>query len=169
MKKHNGMRPQDIVILMKIVAVSDNPWYMKDLAGELGISQSEISESLNRSVLAGLIAADKRRVIKSALLEFLQHGLRYVFPQHPGAVVRGMPTAHSALPLSGSISSEEPFVWPWARGEHRGQSIEPLHPSVPKACEKDETLHALLALTDALRVGKIREQKLAMQELRERL
>ncbi len=169
MKKHNGMRPQDIVILMKIVAKRNNAWYMKDLADELGISQSEISESLNRSMQAGLIAADKRRVITTALLEFLQHGLRYVFPQHPGPVVRGMPTAHSALPLSRSISSDEPFVWPWARGVQRGQSIEPLHPSVPKACERDETLHALLALTDALRVGKAREQSLAMQELRERI
>ncbi len=30
MKKHNGMRPHDIVILLKIAAKGDAPWLMKD-------------------------------------------------------------------------------------------------------------------------------------------
>jgi hypothetical protein len=53
MKKHSGMRPHDIVILLKIAAKDDRDWYMKDLAYELGISASEISESIHRSVIAG--------------------------------------------------------------------------------------------------------------------
>ena len=50
MKKHSGMRPQDIVILLKIATYGDNNWYMKDIANDLFISPSEVSESLNRSV-----------------------------------------------------------------------------------------------------------------------
>ena len=169
MKIHKGMRPQDVVILLKIATKRQQEWYMKDLSYELGISQSEVSESLNRSMLAGLLAADKRKLMKGALLEFLQYGLRYVFPQRPGAITRGMTTAHSALPLNLAVSSEEHYVWPWAKGQHRGQSVEPLHPSVPRACQKDEQLHELLALVDALRMGRAREQKLAVKELRKRI
>ena len=169
MKKHNGMRPQDIVVLLKIAAKGGKSWLVKDLGYELGISQSEVSESLHRSVQAGLIASDKKTLMKGALLEFLKHGFKYVYPQHVGAMVRGMATAHSAKPLSELIQSEENYVWPWAKGNVRGQSIEPLHPSVPEACEKDEKLYELLALTDALRIGKKREQQLAVEELEKRI
>ncbi len=169
MKKHSGMRPQDVVILLKITAKGNNPWLMKDLSSELEISASEVSESLNRSMLAGLISANKQTLMKSALLDFLGHGLKYVYPQRPGAMVRGMVTAHSAEPLNKIIQSQEAYVWPFAQGKVRGQAIEPLHPSVPKACLKDNVLHELLALTDALRVGKSREQKLAMAELEKRV
>lgn len=44
-------------------------------------------------------------------------------------------------------------VWPYAEGNIRGQEIEPLYPSVPKAVKKDPALHELLALVDGIRVG----------------
>ena len=167
MKKHNGMRPQDIVILLKIAAKAGKDWYMKDLSIELGISASEVSESLNRSAMAGLISQNKKQLMKQALLEFLERGLKYVYPVQPGAVVRGMPTAHSAAPLAEEIMSEDLYVWPWAKGNLHGQSIEPLHQSVPEACQKDERLYHMLALVDALRVGRKREQQIAGKHLRE--
>jgi hypothetical protein len=169
MKQHNGMRPHDIVVLLKIAAKGNLGWLMKDLANELSISSSEISESLHRSALAGLLAADKQRLLTSALLEFLIYGLKYVYPQKPGALVRGLPTGHSAEPLHGLIQSDEQYVWPWAEGTVRGQSIQPLHPSVPDACQRDSRLYELLALTDALRIGKSREHKLAIAALEKRL
>jgi len=165
MKKHNGMRPQDLVILLKIIAKGEENWRMKDIAYELGISNSEVSESLNRSVMAGLIAGDKKRVMKTSLLEFLKYGLKYVYPQRPSAMVRGVATAHSAMPLSDIIQSDEIYVWPYAEGNERGFSIEPLHANVPKAVLEDNQLYELLALVDALRLGTAREQKLAIQEL----
>jgi predicted transcriptional regulator len=165
MKKHNGMRPQDLVILLKIIAKGDEAWIMKDIAYELGISNSEVSESLNRSVIAGLIASDKKRVMRIALLEFLKFGLKYVYPQRPSGLVRGVATAHSAEPLVNLIQSEETYVWPYAKGNKRGFSIEPLHNNVPEAVLKDNKLHELLALVDAIRVGNVREQIIAIQEL----
>lgn len=166
MKKHNGMRPQDVVILLKIAAKAGGDWYMKDLSAELGISASEVSESLNRSVFAGLIAQNKNQLMKQALLEFLEYGLKYVYPVQPGAVVRGMPTAHSAPLLANEIVSSEIYVWPWAKGKERGQTIEPLHNSVPQACQNDERLYHMLALVDALRIGRVREQEIARVLLR---
>ena len=163
------MRPHDIVVLLKIAVKGKENWYMKDLAYELKISASEVSESINRSVIAGLIAQDKKRLMTLALLDFLEYGLKYVYPQQPGALVRGLPTAHSAPPLNHDIVSEEPYVWPYAEGKVRGQAIEPLHPNVPQACLLDTKFYELMALCDALRVGKAREKNIAMQELKSRL
>ena len=163
------MRPHDIVILLKIVSKGPNKWYMKDLAYELGISAGEVSESINRSVIAGLLSKDKRTLNKLALIDFLRSGICYVYPQQPGALVRGISTAHSAPPLNDQIMSDEQYVWPYAKGNIRGQAIEPLHPNVPQASLKDNDLYELLALTDAIRVGKAREQLLAMEILKERI
>lgn len=169
MKKHSGMRPHDVVVFLKIAAKKDSPWMMKDLSIELGISASEISESLHRSAIAGLITKDKKHLMKQAILDFLQHGLRYVYPQHPGPRVRGVPTAHAAPPLNQEILSNEPYVWPYGEGTVRGESIEPLHPKVPEACLKDPELYELMALCDALRVGRAREKNLAIAILKKKL
>ncbi len=169
MKQHNGMRPQDIVILMKIVSLKGKHWMNIDLSRSLNLSASEISESLYRSKIAGLIDSQSKEVFKQALLEFLLYGIKYVYPQKPGALVRGMPTAHSAKPLSEIISSDEPYVWPDPDGVLRGQAIEPLYPGVVEASKKDQKLYELLSLTDAIRVGRAREHLIAVKELEKRI
>lgn len=167
MRKHNGMRPQDIVILLKMTIFPENSgWKMMDLVSLLHLSQSEISESLNRSSIAGLTDITKRKVMRLSLMEFLEYGIHYVFPQHPGALVRGIPTAHSHPDMKKKIISSEDYVWPDADGKVRGQAIEPLAKSVVKSVKKDEQLYKLLALVDVIRVGKTREIKIALTELK---
>ena len=161
--------PQDIVVLLKIITYGKEPWYQVPLAEELFISQSEISKSLARSKFAGLLDPAGKQVLKLALMEFLQYGIRYVFPQRPGAIVRGIPTAHSAMPLKEVIQSDENYVWPSGKGNVRGHSIIPLYPSVVDAVRADSKLHELLALVDALRVGRAREKQLAIELLNERV
>lgn len=161
------MKPQDIVILMKIIAINNDNWKQQALAESLIMSQSEISQSLARLQYCGLLLG--KNVMRTSLLEFLQYGISYVFPQKPGAIVRGVPTAHSTLPLSKNIISDENYVWPTSKGTMRGQCIIPLYPTVTDAVVKDNQLHELLSLVDALRVGKVRERNLAMQELTIRL
>lgn len=163
------MKPQDFVILLKIVLRGNENWKQKPLAEALGMSQSEVSQSLARSRYAGFLFGTDNEVMKSALLDFLQYGIGYAFPQKPGAVVRGIATAHSAPPLKERIDSSESYVWPYAKGTERGQAIIPLYPSVPEAALKDAKLYELLALTDALRVGKAREKSMAIEELKERM
>lgn len=169
MKKHSGMRPHDIAILLKIASKGQQFWYMKDLAHELGVSASEVSESINRSIIAGLISSDKKTLKKLSLLDFLKSGLRHVYPQQPGAIVRGIGTAHSAPPLNNEIVSDEHFVWPFGNGNIRGQAIEPLHPKTPEACLRDKKYYELMALTDAIRIGKAREQNIAFELIKERI
>lgn len=169
MKKHSGIRPHDIVILLKISLLAPEQYMAKELASDLGISGSEISESLNRSSIAGFLSNDKKMLLRRQLMEFLQYGIKYTFPQRPGAIVRGMATAHSAPPLNRLINSAEHFVWPDGEGNMLGQMIEPLHPKAPQACKKDFKLYELLALTDAIRAGNVREQNLAVEELKKRI
>ncbi|MBM3405481.1 MAG: hypothetical protein FJY10_11425 [Bacteroidetes bacterium] len=169
MKRHNGMRPQDIAILLKIASFGDQPWLGKDLAFALSISASEVSESLNRSSFAGLLDDFKKNLMKKSLLEFLEFGFKYVFPQKPGPIVRGLPTAHSASPLKKMIHSSESYVWPDASGEYRGQAIEPLYPGIVHAAKMDKEFYELVALVDALRIGRSREQFIAIRELKKRI
>ncbi len=166
MKKHKGMRPQDVVILLNIIAQNSEFWNHLTLSYELHISQSEVSESLHRSAFAGLINNEKKSVHRLSLLEFLIHGLKYVFPVKPGPVVRGVPTAHSVGSLAEIIKyASDVYVWPDEAGTVRGQAIEPLYSSVPKAVKQNIRLHELLALVDAIRVGRAREQNIAAEEL----
>lgn len=164
------MRPQDIVVLLKIISLQQVQWKNKDLAYSLQISASEITEALNRCKIAGLIDSKKRKVHINSFSEFLIFGLKYVFPVEPGAMVRGTPTAHSAPPLNLFLNStNDKFVWPYANGSHRGQAIEPLYKKLPAVVAEDQLFYELLTIIDTIRVGRAREVKIAIEELKKRL
>lgn len=170
MKKHNGMRPQDIVVLLKIIALKHDDWKNSDLAYSLQISASEITEVLNRCRIGGLVDSKKRKVHINSFKEFLIYGLKYVFPVEPGAVVRGIPTAHSAYPINEQIASgNDIYVWPYAKGNQRGQAIEPLYKTLPAVVQDDNLFYELLVITDTIRIGRSREIKIAIEELEKRL
>ena len=184
MRPHSGMRPQDIVVLLELVTrgYSNSSEQFpkgllfignitaKELSVTLQISEAEIGHSIRRSRFAGLLMGSGRlvtgQVARHALYEFLLHGIEYVFPVKPGHLTRGVPTAHSAAPLSGIIQATEQYVWPHEEGQVRGQAIEPLFRTVPDIVVQNERLYQLLALTDALRVGRSREVNLAREELK---
>jgi hypothetical protein len=163
------MRPQDVAVLFKIILLGPGTWTQISLAQALFLSQSEISTSLARSAYARLLYDQGRQVQRQALMDFIQYGLAYAFPQQPGAVQRGIATAHSAPPLSGEILSTEAYVWPYAKGNMRGHSILPLYPAAVQAALADAQLYELLALADAVRVGRARERNLALEILQRKL
>ena len=80
MKSNNNLKPQDILILLKISTLGEQEWFQHTLSEDLNISQSEISECLARSKYSGLIDASRKKVNLLNLLEFIQHGIKYVFP-----------------------------------------------------------------------------------------
>ncbi len=162
------LKPQDVVILMKIIALNTDDWNQKSLANALHMSQSEISQALVRLRYCGLLSENKK-VKRLGLMEFLRYGLSYVFPQHPGHITRGIPTAHSAPPLNKQILGSEAYVWPHPKGQIKGQAIHPLYASVPDAVTHDEIFYQLMALLDALRVGRSREKEIALKELQIRI
>jgi hypothetical protein len=163
MRKHNGMRPQDVVLLLKLTLPKSNLLQGKDLAVSLHLSAAEVSESLKRCQYSRLLAGSSqaRRVNLRALLDFLLNGLPYVFPIHPGAQARGMVTGPSARPLVATFGVEPAYVWPCSDGEVWGAAVEPLYHGAIAAARTDTQLYELLALTDALRLGRPRERKMA--------
>lgn len=165
------LKPQDIVILLKLVAIGEQPWSFSSLANELAMSQSEVHSGIKRAMASRLYDPNRKVPILRSLLEFLIHGLKYVFPPDSGRLTRGMPTSYAAPPLNAIIvqTDEPPPVWPTADGKVRGQEFAPLFRSVPRAAANDNALYELLALVDAIRDGRARERELAVKELTKRL
>ncbi len=166
----NGL---DILVLLKLAAQGNASLPSKTLAEQLSVQPSEITRSLKRTRIAGLshVIDRKPRVNRAGLLEFLVHGLRFVFPAERGGITRGVPTSYAAEPLKSQFAdttSETP-VWPYAEGKMRGPSIQPLHRQAPKAALEDPKLYELLALADGARGDRVRERTIAGEELAKRL
>lgn len=140
---------------------------VRALSASLGLSKSEVSNSMARCREAGLLSNDhatgQPKVNRRELLKLAEHALKYFFPVRPGALVRGIPTGFAAPALSRSIRSagETLYVWPDPLGAERGQLIEPLYKTVPHAVKQDRTLYHYLALVDAIRLGGPRETSVA--------
>lgn len=164
-----SLKPQDLLVLLKLAARPDDEWSYPKLAVELAMSASEVHASIGRAERVGLLR--ERSVNRNALLEFLEHGVKYVFPAERGGVTRGMPTSHAAAPLVAHFRSSDklPPVWPDPEGAVRGEGLEPLYRSAPKAARADAKLYEWLVLVDAVRSGRARERELAVKELRSRL
>lgn len=173
----DAMKSQDIVLLLKLASMASQgelpaeAYSMRALEEATGISKSEVSSAMKRCTEVGLIRPDRHsgmpRLNGKALYEFIAYGLKYVFPAKPGAVVRGVATAHAAPVLAGKLLSagEQVYVWPDAEGSLSGQGVEPLFRSVPKAIREDELLYAMLALVDSIRLGNEREASFAKKQL----
>lgn len=159
----------DIVVLLKLLG-SDRGAPYAELSRDIGISASEIHASVRRGIDAGLLDGTARRPLLRPLEEYLIHGVRYAFPAKRGPIARGIPTAYAAMPLAEHFDTDDlPPVWSDPEGTTRGYAVEPLYRSVPKVSRRDRKLYELLALVDALRIGRVRDRKLAEGELRKRI
>lgn len=197
------LKPQDLLVALKLVALGGERWTYARLAKELGLSASEAHAGVQRCLRSGLllenVTADlsdegarteflrqdiypvkKRgrrgpeanasgnpvRTHDRFLTEFVIHGARFVFVPDRMPLAIGVPTSHSAPAFAGVFASgSNDYVWPHPNGQVRGLGIEPLHPNVPFAATQDAKLYEMLALFDALRVGRARERGMAMDRL----
>ena len=173
------MKRQDILLLLKLVSLrqskaSEDRYSVRALSAQTGISKSEVSNCLLRSVDSGLASVKQGSVPVAdnrALAEFIPSGVKYVFPVRPGPLGAGVPTAFRAPGLNEKLVSTQnaQLVWPDEHGEVEGRLIAPLYKSAPYAARQDQRLYDYLALIDAIRLGSPREVQLATQLLRVRL
>ncbi|WP_305806531.1 MarR family transcriptional regulator [Stenotrophomonas sp. YIM B06876] len=159
------LKPQELLVLLKVCAHPQQKFTFASLAQELAMSAAEVHASVKRATGAGLVNLRGRgdwSPIHPALLEFLLHGARYAFPAEIGPVKRGVPTAYGAEPLASQLqNSADVPVWAHPHGTARGPSISPIYRTAPQAALADPALYRLLALLDALRIGRARERELA--------
>ena len=163
------LKPQDIVVALKLCVSKASESYAA-LGKSLGISASEAHAAVRRLGEAGLAEPESKSIHMVKLRNFLVHGVPYAFPAKAKEMTRGMPTAWAAPVMAGRIAQDDPApVWPDPDGKTKGVAVEPLYASVVKAARNDSALYDLLALVDALRLGRARERNLAEAELGERL
>lgn len=197
------LKPQDLLVALKLVALGSERWTYARLAKELGLSASEAHAGVQRCLRSGLLVENisvdlgdpatheellsrdvfpvksrRRRALQAnasgnpvrphdrLLAEFVIHGARFVFVPDRLPLSVGVPTSHSAPAFAGVFApASTDFVWPHPNGQVRGQGIEPLHPNVPFAAMQDAKLYEMLALFDALRIGRARERGMAIDRL----
>lgn len=165
--KPTTLRPHDVAVALQLVLEPDLTF--PALAERVGLSLGESHNAVKRLEKARLVSGSGRRAVIPALNEFLVAGVPYAFPPDLGPETMGVPTSHSAPPLSERFRTEDVLVWPSARGTHRGQSLVPLYPAAPDLAEKNPRLYRLLALVDALRTGRARERNEAKSILKDAL
>jgi hypothetical protein len=197
------LKPQDLLVALKLVALGSERWTYASLAKDLGLSASETHACVQRGMRSGLLLLNQdtalldelereevlsERVHKvrrrqrrnpnssvsdnparphpRVLSEFVIYGARIVFVPDRTPMTIGVPTSHSAPAFAGVFApGSVDYVWPHPNGKMRGEGIEPLHPCVPFATMQDARLYEMLALLDALRVGRARERGMARERL----
>lgn len=170
----NILKPQDVLVLLKKTAHAERHPTFEAMGHSLHLSASQVHRSFARSLDARLAKKGQPgqwHVLTAPLCEFLVHGVRYAFYASEGAPKRGVPTAFGVEPMRSQlqVAADQIPVWPHPQGEHRGPSLLPLSKTAPDAALNDPELHVLLALVDAIRVGRARERRLAEEHLRARL
>ena len=163
-QKQASLRPGDIAVALELVLQPGERY--ENLSQALRLSLSAAHRAVGRLEAASLLLPRDRHPNKSALLEFLTHGVRYAFPATLGAETRGVPTAGGLPEFSGEMPAGSGAVWPSADGTARGPSVVPLYEGAAAAALADARLHRLLALVDAIRIGPARERRIAERLLR---
>jgi hypothetical protein len=166
----NKLLPIDLLVALKLAAHEGEAATVRQLEDELGLSKSAVANSLLRLRELDLVKDDPangRRVNKLLLRDCLEHAARWIAPARIGEFELGLPTAHAVESLKRKITGDEdPLVIPLPHGPSRGRAVTPLHPLAPEAAAKDPKLYRLLAVVDALRIGRARDRQLAAAELR---
>ena len=86
-------KPQDLLVLLKVAAHPPQRWTYAALGEALAMSASEAHASVKRAVASGLAVAPSRgewSPVRPNLLEFVLHGVRYVWPATSGPVKRNI-------------------------------------------------------------------------------
>jgi hypothetical protein len=175
------LKPQDILVALKLVALGTERWTYASLAKSLGLSVSESHAAVKRGLESRLLTnldfngrkAERPLPNLAHLERLIVHGLPYLMPVSRGErkICMGMPTADGVKPLSDEImilGGDGVPVWPMRGGSERGVALQPLHPSSPMAAKRDAKLYELLALTDGARYPAARTRNAAARILHER-
>lgn len=161
------VKPSDIYVLSGLLA-HVGTWSYRSLAERLRVPHPVVQRALARAQAADLYVADRREAHLPHFEEFGIHALRFVAPAQLQALAPGVPAAWAAEPMASAIHSsgeEPPPVWPFERGQIRGQAIEPLHSAAPEAAMDWPELSEILALLDSLRAGDLRVRRVAEDHL----
>ncbi|MBK8003901.1 MAG: winged helix-turn-helix domain-containing protein [Gemmatimonadetes bacterium] len=166
MPKQEVLKPADLVVALALAVRGETAaMTYAGLGQALGLSSSTTHEAVRRLQAAGLLRPGTREPNAHALRDFVVYGVRHAFPPVLGREVQGVPTAHAGPIFRDVIDSSMPIVWPDAHGPVRGTGLTPLYPQATRLPERAPQVYELLTLVDALRVGRARERRVAVEAL----
>ena len=167
-----GLLPQDVVVLAKLVSYGGGRPPIAQVAGDLALSPSQVHASLKRLERSRLIDHSDGQTP-------LEGGRRVSDPRREirvsGSARRGHPWhADGARGFSAERpdrGERRPAAGVAGCGRARYAAPRSSHCTRPRRKPPGRTLslHELLALIDALRDGRVRERQLAEKELSARL
>ncbi len=163
------LKPQDVLVGLKLIAIGEEKWYLAHLAKSLRISVGAAHNAVSHLRSAGLVHEKDGAalVTRGRMVDFLVHGApAMLYPVMVG-ITRGIPTSTDGPPLAGKFTRRDdvPTVWPVSNGKVKGVGLEPIYDTVPLAVAEDAKLYDLLTLVDVMRVGRARERKVAEEML----
>jgi len=169
--KRVSLKPQDILICLKLAVWPDENWHFDTLAISLGVSASEAHAGVGRLKSARLLESTGRRPLRRNLTECIVHGVKYFLPAQLSGMTTGMRTAYAVQPLCDHFLEDGlPLpVWPDPEGDTYGLELSPLFHSVPFAAVRDPELYQLLSLVDAIRLHQPRLTQVSNRLFEERI
>lgn len=142
---------------------------LASLAERTARSIGEVHNAVKRLTAARLIRPGSREVENEPLLRFIRWGVPHAFPPSIGPLTRGVATARMSSVNEAPEPDEAEFVWPDPAGPTRGQAFAPPYPRATRLIALNPPLRSMLAILDLIRVGGLREQSAAVDEIGRRL
>ncbi len=177
--KYDSLRPQDLLVTMKLAVFDDENFSYESLGESLGnMPPSAVHSSVERARGAALLFGKKKKrsrgnlkVNRLALAEFMIHGAKYAFPAGESmAKIKGMPTADAIGIINEQLAPSDHLHWVWPDDEgEEGYFCNPIHKNAVEAAKEDAKLYELLALLDSQRVGDARVKRIGADAIKEKL
>jgi biotin operon repressor len=168
MRQNRVIKPQDIVILGKLI--SEKLWpSQKEIAESLNLSQAEISHALKTLDQIGLINLSTKKINKLAVTEFLTHALKYLYPIEKKGSGRGILVGPSSSFFKDKVQSDEyNYIWPNSNGENKGIVVTPLLPELSSTVLSNEIMFQFLNVVEVFRgLGGVRHVQVAQKILKD--
>ncbi|MBN1959429.1 MAG: hypothetical protein JW841_00660 [Deltaproteobacteria bacterium] len=162
------MKSQDILVAVELLLQNGKKITFAQLGKSLQISASETHGAINRLKESFIYDSFTKMIRKTALEEFLIHGIQYAFPASLGKPARGVLTGYSSPFMRDDFNvgkNDDVYIWPYSNGKDRGISIQPLYRSAPEVCLKNESLYHWLSTIDMLRLNRARQREIAIIHL----
>lgn len=167
-RQNRIIKPQDVVILGKIL--SEKVWpSQKEIGDSLKISQAEISHALKTLDQIGLINLSTKKINQLAVIEFITHALKFIYPIEKKGTGRGILIGPSSLTFKGKVQPDEyNYIWPDPNGESKGIIVTPLIPELSSCVKENEKLFTYLNVIEIFRgLGGVRYRQEAQKILKD--
>lgn len=170
MNKQFALKPQDVVVAIKLAGIKQFTYASLSLA--VGLAPSQVHASVKALLQSKLMSEDGDSGVainRFRLVEFLVHGVPYMFPAIETHPTKGLATISELDEMKQVFLTQRNYVWPLPSGKDTGVGLVPLHHCVFRAVQDDAAAYRILMSIDAIRIGDARERDVGTSVIRRSL